>query len=472
MNSTTQEAVAPRFVIEWEAAVTRLETTLQQNVACATDGMGHLEEQLMTGTRELQRQALERAAQAKADATPPHCPVCGRKLTRRQRAHSRTVTTRFGQVTIRRTRGWCARCKLWRFPADVALRLDATATASPAVQEVAALLVAQMPAAEAAAILERLTGIACHPSTLEREARRQGERGHQHRDAMNAVFDDWDTLVAAAPRTVASVPATPFTLVIEIDAWNIRERDGWGQTAALTQAGQPPSRWHWVYGATVFRLDQRGQTAGGRPVISERGYVMTRGGVDRLRTLLWAEAMRRGLGQAAQVLVVADGAVWIWNLVADRFGDAHQLLDYYHASQHLWAVAAALHGEGTPAARRWVEPLLEQLRGGHAAKVIRRLEQLELRCAPAAAETVVRERKYFEHHRKRLDYATAAAQGWPLGSGAMESSCRQYQCRFKRPGQFWSEAGDEALLVLQEYWRNGRWAQLFPHMGCATPSRN
>lgn len=472
MHSTTNVAATPRFVCGWETGVAHLESSLLQTVHCATDGLGHLEERLADGTRELQRQALERAAQAKADATPPLCPVCGHKLTRRQRDHPRTVTTRFGSVTIRRTRGWCARCKRWRFPADAALRLDATSTASPAVQEAAALLVAQMPATEAAPILERLTGIVCHPATLEREARRQGERGQAHREGLNAVWQDWDALVAAAQRAAAGVPAPPFTLVIEIDAWNIRERDGWGQTAALTQAGQPPARWHWVYGATVFRLDHRGQTAGGRPVISERGYVMTRGGVDTLRTLLWAEAHRRGLAQAATVLVVADGAVWIWNLVADRFGEAHQLLDYYHASQHLWTVAAALHGEGTPAARRWVEPLLEQLRGGQAAKVIRRLEQLELRVKPAAAETVRRERQYFANHRERLDYATATERGWPLGSGAMESSCRQYQCRFKRPGQFWSQAGDEALLVLQEYWRNGRWAQLFPHMGCLAPSRN
>jgi hypothetical protein len=434
--------------------------------------MGHLEERLTVGTQELQRQALERAAQAKADATPPRCPVCGQLLTRKERGHERTVETRFGAVTIRRTRGWCQRCHHWRFPADAALRLGPTSTASPALPEAAALLVAQMPAAEAVAVLERLTSLRTSVSTWEREAHRQGERGQHPRAAMNAALQDRDTLVAAAQRAARGTPATPFTLVIEVDAWNIRERDDWGQTAALTQAGQPPARWHWVYGATVFRLDQRGQTAGGRAVITQRGYVMTRGGVDRLRPRLWAEAVRRGLGQAAHVLVVADGAVWIWRLVADRFGSAHQLLDYYHASQHLWAVATAVHGEGTRAARAWVEPLLAQLRDGPAAKVIRRLEQLERRSPPVTAETVARERKYFQSHQARRDYAGAAARGWPLGSGAMESSCRQYQCRFKRPGQFWSQRGDESLLVLQEYWRNGRWAELFPHMGCSDPSRN
>jgi hypothetical protein len=152
--------------------------------------------------------------------------------------------------------------------------------------------------------------------------------------------------------------------VIEIDAWNIRERDGWGQPAALREFGEAPQRWHWGYGATVFRLDQRGRTAGGRPVISERGYVMTRGGIDQWRGWLWAEAVPRGLLQAERTLVVADGAVWIGNLVADRFGQAEPLLDFDHASQHLWAVAGAVHGEGSAAARRWVEPLLKQLTDG------------------------------------------------------------------------------------------------------------
>lgn len=128
--------------------------------------------------------------------------------------------------------------------------------------------------------------------------------------------------------------------------------------------------------------------------------------------------------------------------------------------------------EGTAEARAWVEPLVQQLRAGKAAKVIRRLEELELRSGASTVETATRERQYFQSRQTRLGYAETAAQGWPLGSGAMESSCRQYQCRFKRPGQFWSAAGDESLLALHDCWRNGRWRQLFPHVGCADPSRN
>ena len=134
----------------------------------------------------------------------------------------------------------------------------------------------------------------------------------------------------------------PYQMIIQMDAWNIRERDDWGKTQALRQKGQEPERWHWVYTGTCFRLDHRGKTAGGRPVISERGFVATREGMEALREQLHAEALRRGLGQAAGALVIGDGAVWIWRLADDRFKDARQRLDYYHAVQHLAVVGRSL----------------------------------------------------------------------------------------------------------------------------------
>ena len=79
---------------------------------------------------------------------------------------------------------------------------------------------------------------------------------------------------------------------------------------------------------------------------------------------------------------------------------------------------------------------------------------------------------YLETHRARLDYDVAQKRGEPLGSGAMESTCRQYQCRFKRPGQFWTRTGDEALMCLETFWRNRRWHLLFPHTLHGDPSKN
>jgi len=140
-----------------------------------------LEEEILHTTQELERALLEEAAQQKAEGTPPVCPVCGHKLTRRTHGHERIYQTRFGPIRIRRTRGWCRRCQCWRYPADHALGLEDTGGASPGVQEMAALAVSKMPVAEASAVIERLAGVKLPRATLDREARRQGQRAERER---------------------------------------------------------------------------------------------------------------------------------------------------------------------------------------------------------------------------------------------------------------------------------------------------
>ncbi len=304
--------------------------------------------------------------------------------------------------------GHCRRCKKWRFPADALLGLPDQGTQSPGVQEIAALVVSKMPAPEAEQVVERLTGVKISAGTLARAARVQGQRAQEKRQHLDGQM----STPAGRPQQdrdlQLQLPLDPFTLVIELDAWNIRERDEhWGQSAALRAAGREPARWHWAYGGTCFRLNQRAQTAGGRPVILSRGTVMTRGGVDALKEQLWAEALRRGLGRANEVLIVADGAVWIWNLAGDRFPRARQRVDFYHVSQHLWAVARTLHPDDEAAARAWVEPLLAKLKADESCDVITALEQLQARREGAAQERVQKEVNYLQSHRERLDYGTA-----------------------------------------------------------------
>ena len=133
----------------------------------------------------------------------------------------------------------------------------------------------------------------------------------------------------------------------------------------------------------------------------------------------------------------------------------------------------AVCGEDRAQLQAWLKPLVRQLKNDSAVKVIHQLEAVLATLPSAAQATAVRtEVAYFRAHEHRLDYRTARRRGEPLGSGAVEATCRQYQCRFKRPGQFWSRGGDEALLCLETLWRNGRWHLLFPHAVPFDPSRN
>jgi hypothetical protein len=182
--------------------------------------------------------------------------------------------------------------------------------------------------------------------------------------------------------------------------------------------------------------------------------------------------MRHGLAQATRVLVIADGAVWIWNLVTDRFERAEQRLDLFHGKEHLWAVARALHPEDETAAAAWVRPLLRDLEPDRGEQVIATLKRLVAGRRRTVRALVVKEINYFGANLHRMRYKDGKRRGEPVGSGAIESTCRQYQCRFKRPGQCWTREGDEALMCLETFWRNDRWQALFPHSAHCDPSRN
>jgi hypothetical protein len=437
-------------------------------------GLGFIEETIRQSALELQRALVQQAMQAKADAVDEKCPDCQHPLRDKKRRLTRNIDAYCGKVRLRRTHGWCPRCQQWFFPADRALGLREDSNASPLVQEMSALLVSKMPAEQAEALSLRVLGRSLSRSTLARQAHCQGQHALTLRQRLI------DTPIVGPPPTKAALPVDqppePFTLVIQIDAWNIRERDHWGQTQQRRRRKEEVKRWHWVYTATCFRLHQRCRKGPSknklRAIIAERSYVATRGGVDALMKQLYYEARARGLAQAQRVLVIADGAVWIWKLVEDRFQDAVQRLDLYHANTYLWAVANELHGAGTVAARRWVKPLLQQVRNDQVANVITHLQDLKPRMEAAPVEATDKAIEYYQNNQERMKYKEARRRQEPVGSGAIESTCRQLQCRMKRCGQFWSTTGDEALLCLEMFWRNQRWELLFPHAKLSAVSNN
>jgi len=434
----------------------------------ADANMGRMEKAVEAASQEVRRQVIGRLAQQAAERYAVECPNCWGRLQSHVRRRERHVLTRYGRIQFKRDYGYCPACECYNYPADVALGLHDRATASPVVQEICALEVLSAPAGRKVQDIYRLTGLEIGPSVMHREGRRQGETALALRDKDVALTQTPNGVAELAASAAPGLPGEPFTLVIEIDAWNIRERDAWGKTAKLIAKGEKPERWHWVYTATVFRLDQRGTTASGRPVISQRGYVATRKGLDAFKQQLHVEALRRGLIQAAQVLILADGAIWIWDLANDLFKGATQRVDLYHVNQHLCALAADLYGTGTQAAQEWVAPYLAWLtdRKDGALDVLHGLEALRdaaQSLTTSQIDAIKREIGYFNKHKGRMDYKGKKKLGQPVGSGAIESTCSQYQRRFKLTGQFWSLAGDEAFLALDTLHRNERWHLLFPH---------
>ena len=177
-------------------------------------------------------------------------------------------------------------------------------------------------------------------------------------------------------------------------------------------------------------------------------YTAMLGGPQPFGRALWAEASRRKLPQAQETLVLGDGAPWIWNLAAEHFAYSRQAVDWYHAKEHLYQAAHLAFGEGSAEASRWAKALETPLYQGQVWQVsvaIRRLAEQHRR----HAQELRREADYFQHNQRRMQYMELREDGFPIGSGMVESGGKQYRARFTGPGMRWSRPGAERLISVR-----------------------
>jgi len=164
--------------------------------------------------------------------------------------------------------------------------------------------------------------------------------------------------------------------------------------------------------------------------------------------LVWAEARRRGWEEAQDTLVLGDGAAWMWNQAAFHVGNSHQLVDWYHAKQHLVAAGQALTGEHEAARQRWLNSRETPLYQGQAASIAEELLQAA-RQHPEHATVLEREAGSFHDNQRRMNYLQMREAEWPIASGTVESGAKQFKARFCGPGMRWSRQGAENLLPLR-----------------------
>lgn len=177
---------------------------------------------------------------------------------------------------------------------------------------------------------------------------------------------------------------------------------------------------------------------------------------DTMALHQYAEALRRGLDYCPKRSSVNDGALWIKRITATNFPGVPQIVDWSHASAHLWIVANALHGDQTPAAKLWAEQHLDLLWDGDVGKVVQALDGLNLQSASGPA--LVREAPdYFRSNQQRMRYDLFRAQRYPIGSGTVENAANTVvHHRLKRPGRGWTRHNGQAMLAALSELHSGR----------------
>jgi len=245
--------------------------------------------------------------------------------------------------------------------------------------------------------------------------------------------------------------------LLMVDGWFARFRGpGWGKQ----RTQQERVEWHEIKNGVFYLHEQSARTQGGRGVLTDKVVVRTQGDPTDLGQRLHWEALRGGLGRAEETLVLGDGIAWIWNLKAQRWPQARELLDFWHGGQHLWNLGRACHGGNEVKAAAWVEKRLHQLAHGQEQKVFKEISAIRS-SRSQTGEMVRKEQHYFAGQSSRMHYKEIADRGWPIGSGPVESSCRQDQRRFKGPGQSWTRKGFANLSALDQARRNNHWDELW-----------
>ena len=198
-------------------------------------------------------------------------------------------------------------------------------------------------------------------------------------------------------------------------------------------------------------------------------YVAHLGGSEVFGEMLFSEARRRGWEQAQDTQVVADGAVWIWNQADLHFGQSHQLVDWYHAKQHLANAAKLFKGDGTPAYTLWFNSRETALYQGHAERMANELEEAAHEL-PKVAEDLNREAGYFRQHQHRMNYLEMREEEYVIGSGMVEGGAKQYQARLCGPGMRWSRPHVEKLIPVRTAILSGRFPEVWQKVYNSPPA--
>lgn len=348
----------------------------------------------------------------------------------------RTLATLMGQVTIKRAYYHCKHCGASCCPYDRQVGLG-SGHESVGLAKAASLLAAVDPFVPAAVLLQELTGQRLGDRTIHRVARRVGRVASAQERALALKMAAW----SVPPEWIEARPAR---LYVAVDGVMVH-REQWNEAKCVTCYWEVPD--------------------GHGGVARHSRYAVRFESAEQFKAFVWSLAARCGLETAAaEVVLLGDGAAWIWDQVAGVLGARTVCItDWYHVMEHVWACGNALHGEGTDAAGQWVKEQETLLWEGRYPELIGQLDvqRRQTRSLPkhrALADLA----GYLRNQGGRLAYADFRARGMDIGSGRVESACKHVVAsRMKRSGMLWSDPGAQEILSLRTAYLNGWWDRLW-----------
>jgi hypothetical protein len=437
------------------------EAALREAVtALSVADLDGLERRLQALGRQVLGQVVERvlalrAAQEGMEREP--CAHCGGAMRRVDQARERHIQGVVGDYTLRRAYDLCDACHCGQAPLDAQLGLGPGAL-SPALLRVICRVGIEASFQEAVDVAREALGVTVPAETARRATESIGAVAEADQQADMAR-------TRAGQRPAVTAPSETGLLAVAVDGVQVPHRDGWHEIKVGTLAPLGPA-------VQVDAQTRRAHLSWG-----PASYCA---GTEEAEVFWWrvyAEACRRGLGTPAvqTVIVLGDGAEWIWQRARHFLGckgvEVVEIVDIYHAYAYLWSVGNAVFGTGSAQAAGWVEPLKDRLYEQGAAPILTALAALSPQ-TEEATEAVRLATGYFTTQAARMAYPRFVARQFPIGSGAVESTCKTLiAARAKGAGMRWNRAGVQAIASLRALQRSGRWERFWQAQPQRRPPR-
>jgi len=373
------------------------------------------------------------------------CP-CGQPAPYRE-LRSKPVLTAVGQVQVSRPYYLCPHCHTGQFPVDVELDIERTEF-SPGVRRMQALVGQQAPFDHGREQMKVLAGLQVTTKSVERTAEAIGDDiAHQEQQQIQRAVQ-----LHLPIRIGPSIPI----LYVQMDGTGVPvvKKETAGRQGKTE--GQPAHTREVKLGCvfTQTTWDKEGYAIRDPDSTTYTGAIET---AEEFGKRIYLEAWKRGWSRAKKKVVIGDGAEWIWNLVTEHFPDAMQIVDLYHARQHLWEVARQLYSQEAVKQQAWMKIHQKRLLDkGKIEKLVGALRSIDT-ANPQVAEKIRTEADYFERNAERMRYPNFRRQHLFVGSGVIEAGCKTViGSRLKQSGMFWTVQGANAILALRCSHLNGR----------------
>jgi hypothetical protein len=404
------------------------------------NGLGKLEKELRDKMLELGGRILESSLQEKCgtgySGSRPVCAECG-ETGKFMNHRIKTMMTLVKQVELKRAYYYCKACGQGWFPLDEVMQVQGTIF-SPGVREAICLVDLEIPFDRGQELLARLSGVQIHADEGRRLSEELGTELEQQ--TQQELENVWQ-VDKPDPR---ELPEVPERLYFSPDGTTILTEEGWKEVKVGA-----------VFTAPVPK-------PGEDPVREATRVVATLEDADAFGKRLYVEGLKLGLGENPEVVVIADGAHWIWNEADKNLPQKRvEIIDFYHASEKLWTVARLAFGEENPHTQEWAQRQSRRLKGGYSRSVLKAIQNLQLRGKePKAIQRQII--GYFKTNERRMRYREFRKKGYFIGSGVVESSCKHVVAsRLKGAGMRWTKKGAQSILQLRLAWLNQRWDHLW-----------